>query len=301
MAFTPKKAVRTARRLKIAITGPTGGGKTLAALCLASVLCGDRRFLVADTEAGRAALYADDFDFDHGTIEAPFHTDKYIEAIRVAMDGDYGALVLDSLSHQWDGEGGMLQRKTAKDAQGGNHFTNWAPFSTEFNKFREAVQQAPIPIISTIRSKLSYATTEGGGKAAPKKIGMQPIQRDTFEYEFDLVFDVQMTHRATIAKGIRGLLPEGDGMVYDLADPAIGRQIVAWLASAPDQSEPGPTPRQRARFAQIIAAEVWNDEDRDTFSKAETRILTQKEYQSMLDDLIALGTARKVADPGASA
>lgn len=293
--FTP--AVRSARKLKIAVDGPAGAGKTLGALSLASMLAEGKRIAVGDTEAGRALAYADRVAFDHAPIAAPFTTDKYLQVLTAMKDGGYPVGVLDSLSHQWDGDGGILQRKEAADVQGGNHFTNWGPFTKEYNKFREAIQQAPLHLVCTMRSKMTYAM-ESGGKATPKKIGMQPIQRDSFEYEFDLVFNVQMSHRATVSKDTTFLFDSSNGEVYDLTDPTIGRRILDWLNTAKPVP---PNAKQRAKFAQIVAATVWTNEERDTYSKAETLILSATDYQSMLDDLIALGTARKVSDPGVGA
>lgn len=287
-------AVRSTRKLKIAVDGPAGAGKTLGALYLASFLAEGKRFACLDTEAGRALAYADRVAFDHAPLAAPFHTDKYLDAIKGMRDGGYPVGVLDSLSHQWDGDGGILQRKEAADVQGGNHFTNWGPFTKEYNKFREAIQQAPLHLVCTMRSKMTYAV-EQGGKATPKKIGMQPIQRDSFEYEFDIVFNVQMSHRATVSKDTTFLFDSAAGEVYDLTDPAIGRRILDWLNTAKPLP---PSAKQRSTFAKILTADFWSDVERDTYSKAETLLTTASEYQSMLDDLIALGTARKAADPG---
>ena len=290
-------AVRSTRKLKIAVDGPAGAGKTIGALYLAAALAEGRRFACLDTEAGRALAYADRVAFDHAPLAAPFTTARYLEALEGMKAGGYPVGVLDSLSHQWDGDGGILQRKEAADVQGGNHFTNWGPFTKEYNKFREAIQQAPLHLVCTMRSKMTYAM-EQGGKTTPKKIGMQPIQRDSFEYEFDIVFNVQMSHRATVSKDTTFLFDSANGEVYDLLDPAIGRRILDWLNTAKPVP---PSAKQRATFAKILESTVWTTAEKDAYSKAETLILTGSDYQSMLDDLIAEGTKRKAADPGVGA
>src|SRR5690606_1739204 len=131
-------------------------------------------------------------------IRPPYLTAKYLEAIEAAIANGYQALVIDSISHQWDGEGGILQRKEEADqVPGSNHWTNWGPFTREHNRFRSAILNCPIHLIVTLRSKMAYTQSDSGGKKKIEKLGMQPIQREGMEYEFTVTFDLAMTHRAT--------------------------------------------------------------------------------------------------------
>lgn len=225
-----KKATRQQQKLKIAVTGPSGAGKTKGALQLAKELANGGTVAVIDTENGSASLYADQFEFDTLNLSPPYLSSKYLEAIVAAVDAGFAALVIDTISHQWEGDGGILQRKEDADHRGGNHFANWQPFTKEHNAFKSALLTAPIHIIATMRSKQAYQVEDGQGKkSAPKKMGLQPLQREGMEYEFTVNFDLQMDHKATASKDRTELF---DGKLTDLLTGKAGEKLLAWLATA---------------------------------------------------------------------
>lgn len=108
MAFTFRPAARENVSLLIGLSGGTGSGKTFTAMRLAHGIAGDKPFAVIDTEAGRAKHYAEQFKFDHGDLKPPFRPDSYAEAIKAADTAGYAVIVVDSTSHEWAGEGGIL-------------------------------------------------------------------------------------------------------------------------------------------------------------------------------------------------
>ena len=108
MAFTFREAKRESVGLLIGLSGGTGSGKTFSAFRLAKGIAGDKPFAVIDTEAGRAKHYADQFKFDHGDLTPPFTPDRYIEAIVAADNAKYPVIIVDSMSHEWAGDGGIL-------------------------------------------------------------------------------------------------------------------------------------------------------------------------------------------------
>lgn len=108
MSFTFRPAVRENVGLLIGLSGSSGSGKTFTAMRLAKGIAGDKPFAVIDTEAGRAKHYADKFKFDHGDLHPPFKPDNYAEAIKIADAAGYPVIVVDSMSHEWAGEGGIL-------------------------------------------------------------------------------------------------------------------------------------------------------------------------------------------------
>src|SRR5262245_24721634 len=114
MPFHFRPAVRSEIRLLLALSGGTGSGKTYSAMRLASGLAGDKNFAVIDTENGRASMYADQFKFDVGELAAPFTPDAYLEAIIAAEKAGYGVILVDSMSHEWAGEGGILDMQEAE-------------------------------------------------------------------------------------------------------------------------------------------------------------------------------------------
>src|SRR5512139_2729714 len=108
MSFEFRPAIREAVGLLIGLIGPSGGGKTYTAMRLAKGICGEKPFAVIDTEASRAKHYADIFKFDHGDLKPPFRPSAYADAIKAADEAGYKAVIVDSCSHEWAGEGGIL-------------------------------------------------------------------------------------------------------------------------------------------------------------------------------------------------
>ena len=114
MSFQFKPAIRESVGLLIGLAGASGSGKTFSAMRLAKGICGDKPFAVIDTEAGRAKHYADTFKFDHGDLHSPFSPESYAQAIAAADTAGYAAIVVDSCSHEWAGEGGVLELQEAE-------------------------------------------------------------------------------------------------------------------------------------------------------------------------------------------
>lgn len=227
------KATRTRAHIKMAITGPSGSGKTLSALKIARGLAGDGKIALIDTENESASLYADATDFDTCPISAPFTTEKYITIINEAVKAGYSVLVIDSLTHAWAGEGGLLSQKESLDARGGNSFTNWASITKKQEMLKSALLQAPIHVIATMRSKQEYVIEQNGGKSAPKKVGTAPIQRDGMEYEFTIVLDMAANHEFSASKDRTGLF---DGK-FEIPKESHGAAIRAWLESGAEPTQ----------------------------------------------------------------
>lgn len=231
-----KKAVRSQAKLKLGITGPSGSGKTFSALRLARGIAPKGKIALIDTENNSASLYSDGFDFDSASIDPPYTIDKYIAAIKAAEKAGYDVLIVDSLTHAWAGEGGLLQQKEQLDARGGNSYTNWAKMTPLQEKFIAALLHSKVHLIATIRSKQDYVLQENkSGKQAPVKVGLAPVQRDGLEYEFTAVLDVAMNHEAAASKDRTGLF---DGKIMLLSEEH-GVMLRDWMASAaPTQSAP---------------------------------------------------------------
>jgi len=200
--FQPAK--KSQRKLKALVTGPSGSGKTYSSLVLASEL--GAKIALIDTENASASLYSDKFKFDTAVMHAPFSADKYLLAMHAAVEAKYDVLVIDSLSHAWMGEGGILQQKEALDARGGNSFTNWAKANVIYQKLISGIIEAPIHIISTLRSKTEYSMKEDDNKRkSVVKLGMSPQFREGFDFEVDLALDFSADHRFVASKDRLGL------------------------------------------------------------------------------------------------
>lgn len=197
--------------VRAALIGPPGSGKTRGALQIARALVGEEgRIALIDTENRSASYYSELFKFDTAQMSPPYLVDKYLKAIKAATDEGYNAIVVDSLTHAWAGEGGILQRKEAVDQRpGSNSFTNWGQFTPEQNALVSSVLNSKVHIICTMRSKTEYTLSQNDkGKIAPQKVGLAPIQREGFEYEFDVVMDIDIKHNAMVSKDRTNVMPK---------------------------------------------------------------------------------------------
>lgn len=108
MTTTFRPAIRENVGLLIGLAGASGSGKTFTAMRLASGIAGSKPFAFIDTEARRGLHYADQFKFDHAELRPPFRPDAYADAIQTADKAGYSVIVVDSMSHEWASEGGVL-------------------------------------------------------------------------------------------------------------------------------------------------------------------------------------------------
>lgn len=232
MGFT--KAVRKKAKLRLALTGPAGAGKTFGALLIAKALGG--KIACIDTERGSASLYSDLVDFDVLELAPPFSPEAYITAIKEAEAAGYDILIIDSASHEWNGTGGCLEinEKVAQSKFKGNTWSAWNETTPRHRKFIDAMLHSNMHIIATGRSKTETAQVEENGRKKVAKLGMKTEQRDGFEYEFTVVFDISHeTHYAVPSKD-RTRLFGGDA---EQITEDTGKRLLAWLESG---AEPAP-------------------------------------------------------------
>ena len=204
MTFAP--ATKHGRKLRMSLAGPSGSGKTLTALRIARSLVGpEGKIAVLDTERRSTELYADETSFDALHLAPPYSPQRYMEAIGAAVAGGYDALVIDSLSHAWAGEGGAQEMvdNAARRQKTPNSFTAWADVTPIQNRMVETIAAATehLHLIATLRSKTEWVLeTNDRGKQVPRKVGMAPIQRANIEYEFDVFAEMDADHNLSIQK-----------------------------------------------------------------------------------------------------
>lgn len=233
-----RKAERKQAKLKLALTGPSGSGKTMSSLYLAKGV--GKKIALVDTENASASLYADRFEFDTVVLTPPYTIAKYIEAIKSAESLGYDVLIIDSISHAWAGDGGLLAKKESLDARSGNSYTNWGGITKEHEQFKAMLLNCNIHLICTMRSKQDYVLElNEKGKQAPRKVGLAPIQRDGMEYEFTTVFDVAMDHHAQASKDRTGLF---DGQLFKISTET-GENLMKWISEGKpvEKAEPSQT------------------------------------------------------------
>ena len=228
-----RKAERRKAKLRLGITGTAGSGKTYGALLVAKGLGG--KIALIDTENGSGDLYANEFDYDVGSISAPYEVKKYLQAIYDAENAGYDIIIIDSLSHAWAGTGGLLdlQGQIADSSSSKNSYTAWRKVTPWHNKLIEAMLTSPCHIIATMRSKTEYIQTENEkGKKEIVKVGLAPVQREGMDYEFTTVFDLGAKHVATVSKDRTGIF---DGQFFTISEET-GKALKTWLESGIDVS-----------------------------------------------------------------
>lgn len=207
--FSFKPAVKREKKLRMFLTGASGAGKTYTALAVGTVLAklsGGGLVAVLDSEASSAELYADRFDFVTAQIDAPYAPQKYIDGIRAAEQAGVAVLIIDSISHAWNGAGGLLemveQFSQTSTGKRGNAFTNgWSKATPIQQQMFETILRAPMHIIVTARTKTEYVLEKDDrGRDVPVKIGTAPVQRADVDYEFDVVLEMTHEHVGRVSK-----------------------------------------------------------------------------------------------------
>ena len=219
-----KRATKAQAKLRAAIFGPSGAGKTFTSLRVATGLGGP--IAVIDTERGSASKYSDRFAFDVLELEDQ-SIQGYVDAIRMAAQEGYAVLVIDSLSHGWQT---LLEEveKLAKAKYRGNTWSAWSEGTPLQRKLVQAILTFPGHVLATMRSKTEWTTADDGrGKKSPQRVGLAPEQGKGVEYEFDLLVEISTEHIANVIKDRTGKFQD---KLIDKPDEQFGRELAAWLA-----------------------------------------------------------------------
>lgn len=216
-----RKSERKKAKIRIALQGSSGSGKTYSSLLLAKGLNqGDfSKIAIIDTEHGSSDLYSHLGEFNVVAMEGPYSPERYIEAIELCEKAGMEVIILDSISHCWD---------YLLDIHGnmpGNSFTNWAKITPRQNSFINKILNSTAHIIATMRVKQDYVLNQKNGKMVPEKVGLKAIQRNDLDYEFTIVFDIDHAHNAKASKDRTGLFV---GMHEFKIGPTTGRRIRNW-------------------------------------------------------------------------
>ena len=225
-----RQSSRTQAKIKLALQGCAGSGKTMSALLLAYGITSNwGKIAVIDTEFSSSDLYAHLGSYNVLSMGEPYTPEKYIEAITICEKAGMEVIIIDSISHCWDY---LLDYHANLQ---GNSFTNWSKITPRQNAFVQKILSSPCHIISTMRSKQDYVLNEKNGKMIPEKVGLKAVQRDNVDYEFTVVLDIDIKHHAVASKDRTGLFM---GKPEFTITPATGKEILNWCntASKPQQT-----------------------------------------------------------------
>ena len=226
---------REKSRLRLALAGPSGAGKSLAALFIAYGMTNDwDKIALIDTEHGRAKFYANRSDFETGSflyqqMVAPYSPDKYKKMVAEGAEavGPDGVVIIDSFSHAWDNEGGVLDIKSEieRTHTDKTSFSAWDEAGKVQNNLVNSILSADCHTIVTLRTKMAYAMeVNEKGKTVPVKLGLAPVQRENTEYEFDIALNIARNHIACASKDTTFL-----DSWSDVITPELGKMLKEWL------------------------------------------------------------------------
>jgi hypothetical protein len=215
-----QKASRKKASIKMSLQGPSGSGKTYSSLLLAYGLCNDwSKIAVIDSENHSSELYSHLGSYNVLQLSAPYTPEKYVQAIEACGQAGMQVVIIDSISHEWEY---ILE---AHASLPGNSFTNWQKIGLRHKAFIQAILGSKAHIIATTRTKQDYVLNERNGKMVPEKVGLKAVQREGLDYEFTLVFDLNMKNTANASKDRTGLFlgkPERS-LTID-----VGKEIYNW-------------------------------------------------------------------------
>lgn len=243
MGIQFKRATKTGQKARIALFGPSGSGKTYTSLTLASHM--GKRVAVIDSERGSASKYAGEFEFDVIELDS-YEPQLYIEAIAAAEEAGYDVCVIDSLSHAWMGKGGALEQvdAAAKRQRTQNSFTAWRDITPIHNQLIDTIIASKMHVIATMRSKTAYVQEQNErGKTSIHKVGLEPIQRDGMEYEFDIVGTMTEDNELIVTKTRCSKLA---GAVVRKPGESFAKVVTAWLSDAVPMPERKPVPMRES-------------------------------------------------------
>jgi len=301
-------AVRQNIPLLIGIAGPTGGGKTLSALRLAKGIAGDAPFAVLDTEAGRALHYADDFVFNHAVLDPPFTPERYLEGIVAAEAGGYPVVVVDSMSHEHAGDGGLLDmhEKILQDRAGDDlrrrealSMAAWVEPKRRHKSMMSRLLQVRAHVILCLRAESKIEMAKEGGRTVirPKQSlvghdGWIPIAEKSLPFE--LTMSLLVTPNAPgVPVPIK--LNQAHRLILPLDQPLneeAGEALAAWARGV--EAEQDERVRDLTMELLGLADELGNREDVTAAIQAHRRKNTAAKHTAWLERQVA--TAQKKVD-----
>lgn len=283
-----RTAERKQARLRIGMFGPSGAGKTMSALRLAHGMTDWTKIAIIDTENGSADLYSHIGPYLVLSLTAPYSPERYIEAIKACEEAGAEVIIIDSITHEWSGVGGILELADQLSVAAKNSFTVWNKLTPRHNAFIKTILESPRQIICCGRTKQEYVMNEveknGKKVIVPEKIGLKAITREGFDFEMTISFDIAINHYATTTKDRTGLFM---GKPEFVIDESTGQTLKEWNASA----KPDPIWQKREIMTQLrrVGMQVKDGEQIKADIKQHTGLdLVEENYPAVIQKLTAM-------------
>jgi hypothetical protein len=225
-----KQAKREQVKLKIGLSGASGFGKTYSALLLAYGITNDySKVAVIDTENESASLYSHLGNYNTLNLSPPYSPENYIKAIELCEKAKMEVIIIDSITHEWNGKGGCLDIHEKL----GGRFQNWAQITPRHQAFIDKILQSKCHVITTTRRKVDYSMdTDNSGKTKVIKHGTKEITREGFEYELVINFElINDNHLVKASKDRTGLFSNCPEFVINAST---GKKLMAWCNNGKD-------------------------------------------------------------------
>jgi hypothetical protein len=247
MTFSFRPAARENVGLLIALAGASGSGKTFSALRLATGLAQGRPIAFIDTEARRGLHYADRFRFLHADMGPPFRPERFVEAIHAAEKAGAAVVIIDSMSHEYEGVGGIMEWADELAEKGVKSPGNWKEPKLAHRRMMQALLQCRANLIFCLRADEKIEIVREGGRTQVRPLGWMPICEKRFMYEMTASFTLTPDAPGRVSSALphkcqeqhRGMF--GDGA--QIGEEA-GGALAAWArgdgAPAPAAAPAGP-------------------------------------------------------------
>jgi len=219
-----QKAQKQRVKLRIGISSPSGFGKTYSALLMAYGMTQNwTKIAVIDSENGSSNLFSSLGDFNTLDLEAPYSPERYILALRACEKANMSVVVIDSLSHEWNGKGGCLELHE----QLGGRFQDWQPISRRHQALLDAILASSCHVIVTVRKKIDYSMDkDSNGRTKVVKVGLKDITKEGLDFEMTTFFEIiNANHLAVASKDRTGLFMNKPEFVINVST---GKKIIQW-------------------------------------------------------------------------
>jgi hypothetical protein len=282
--FHATDATRESILLRAGISGPTGSGKTKTGLILGTRMVerlGLGPLFVIDSENKSALRYAysprsrQGYRFKHVSMpEDDYGPKAYVAALDYCESQGAGVILIDSLSHAWNGINGVLEQvdQVTERSRSKNAFSEgWKTMTPVHNRLIQRILGSSAHVIFTTRAKTDWVIQENErGKREPMKVGLAPVQREGVDYEPDLFFDMTVPDNVLVVSKSRcdRLTP---GEVVRRPGVEFADVIIEWI----EDSEPPQSARTLGEAVNLAVAEgigAWEEKSADRYKEAKRQL-----------------------------